>query len=77
MLHPEEGDQVTRSSLHQRRWHYLREVFERQVADDPTAVVLDDVRIEWDVPDLEPHSPESYGYLRGERAQGLEHVSRC
>lgn len=58
VLHPEEGDQVTHSSLHQRRWHYLREVFERQVADDPTAVVLDDVRIEWDVPDLKPHGPD-------------------
>ncbi|PMP74744.1 MAG: hypothetical protein C0183_20770 [Roseiflexus castenholzii] len=58
VLHPEEGDQVTHSSLHQRRWHYLREVFERQVANDPTAVVLDDVRIEWDVPDLKPHSPD-------------------
>lgn len=58
VLHPEEGDQVTHSSLHQRRWHYLREVFERQVAHDPTAVVLDDVRIEWDVPDLKPHGPD-------------------
>jgi len=58
VLHPEEGDQVTHSSIHQRRWHYLREVFERQVADDPSAVVLDDVRIEWDVPDLRPHGPD-------------------
>jgi hypothetical protein len=58
VLHPEEGDQVTHSSIHQRRWHYLREVFERQVADDPSAVVLDDVRIEWDVPYLRPHGPD-------------------
>ncbi|MGQ9893029.1 MAG: Uma2 family endonuclease [Roseiflexus sp.] len=57
VLHPEEGDQVTHSSIHQRRRHYLREVFERQVADDPSAVVLDDVRIEWDVPDL-THGPD-------------------
>lgn len=58
VLHPEEGDQVIHSRIHQRRWHYLREVFERQVADDPSAVVLDDVRIEWDVPDLRPHGPD-------------------
>ncbi len=58
VLHPEEGDQVIHSSLHQRRWHYLREVFERQLADDPTAVVLDDVRIEWDIPELKPHGPD-------------------
>jgi hypothetical protein len=33
-------------------------VFEAQLATDPTAVVLDDVRIAWDVPELKPHGPD-------------------
>jgi Uma2 family endonuclease len=58
VLHPREGDQVTHSAAHQRRLHYLRGVFEAQLADDPTAVVLDDVRVAWDVPGLKAHGPD-------------------
>jgi Uma2 family endonuclease len=58
VLHPREGDQVTHSHAHQRRVHYLRDVLEAQLAGDPTAVVLDDVRIAWDVPDLGAHGPD-------------------
>jgi len=29
-----------------------------RLADAPTAVVLDDVRIVWDIPDLKPHGPD-------------------
>lgn len=58
VLHPEEGDQVTHSAAHQRRVRYLCDVFEAQLAHDTTAVVLDDVRVKWDVPDLRPHGPD-------------------
>lgn len=58
VLHPREGDQVTHSDAHQRRRRYLCDVLEAQLARDPTAVVLDDVRIAWDVPDLGPHGPD-------------------
>jgi Uma2 family endonuclease len=58
LLHPEEGDQVTQSTNHQRRCRYLCDVFEAQYADQPQAVVLHDVRIAWDVPDLRPHGPD-------------------
>ncbi|PDW02872.1 Uma2 family endonuclease [Candidatus Viridilinea mediisalina] len=58
LLHPQEGDHVTHSDAHQRRRRYLCNVFEAQLAQDPTAVVLDDVRVAWDVPDLKPHGPD-------------------
>jgi Uma2 family endonuclease len=58
VLHPQEGDQVTHSDAHQRRRRYLCNVLEAQLAHDPSAVVLDDVRIAWDVPDLKAHGPD-------------------
>jgi Uma2 family endonuclease len=58
VLHPQVGDHVTHSDAHQRRRRYLCDVLEARLADDPNAVVLDDVRIAWDVPDLRPHGPD-------------------
>ncbi len=58
VLHPEEGDQVTHSDAHQRRRRYLCNVFEAQLTGQTDAVVLDDVRIAWDHPDLKPHGPD-------------------
>ncbi|GIW02687.1 hypothetical protein [Roseiflexus sp.] len=40
---------------HQRRVRYLTNVFLARTADRPDAVVLSDVRIAWDVPDLRTH----------------------
>src|SRR5439155_18105910 len=57
VLHPQEGDQVTHSDAHQRRRRYLVNMLEAQLAHDSTVVVLDDVRIAWDHPDLKPHGP--------------------
>ena len=58
LLHPQEGDQVTHRAEHQRRRRYLCDVFEGQLRHDPTAVVLDDVRVAWDIPDLGAHGPD-------------------
>lgn len=58
ILHPEEGDQVTHSDAHQRRRRYLCNIFEARLAHDPQAVVLDDVRVKWDLPELKPHGPD-------------------
>lgn len=58
VLHPREGDQVTHSEAHQRRCIYLYDVFRARLAADPTAVVLQDVRVAWDVPDLGAHGPD-------------------
>jgi Uma2 family endonuclease len=58
VLHPQEGDQVTHSEAHQRRCIYLYDVLSAQLAGDPTAVVLQDVRVAWDVPGLKAHGPD-------------------
>jgi Uma2 family endonuclease len=58
VLHPQEGDQVTHSDVEGLRRRYLVNVLEAQLAHDPTAVVLDDVRVAWDHPDLKPHGPD-------------------
>lgn len=58
VLHPEEGDHVTHSDAHQRRRRYLCNVFEARLRGAAQAVVLDDVRVKWDVPELKPHGPD-------------------
>jgi len=58
LLHPQEGDQATHSSAHQRRRRYLVDVLESQLRHDPNAVVLEEVRIAWDTPDLGAHGPD-------------------
>ena len=51
-------DRVTHRAEHQRRRRYLCDIFEAQLRHDPTAVVLDDVRVAWDIPDLGAHGPD-------------------
>lgn len=58
VLHPQEGDQVTHSDLHQRICVYLYNVLRGLLAGVPGAVVLHDVRIAWDDPDLKAHGPD-------------------
>jgi Uma2 family endonuclease len=58
ILHPQIGDFRMQSDSHERFCNYLYNVFTAQVANDPTAVVLHDTRVAWDVPGLEPHGPD-------------------
>lgn len=58
VLHPEVGDFVVHSEAHERRNLYLYNVFGAQLADDPTAVILHDVRVAWDIPGLRAHGPD-------------------
>ena len=58
VLHPQEGDQVTHSEAHQRRCIYLYDVLRARLADDPSAVVLQDMRVAWDVPGQKGHGPD-------------------
>ena len=58
VLHPQEGDQVTHSDLHQRICTYLYNVFRALLTMNQGAVVLNDVRVAWDTPDIQPHGPD-------------------
>lgn len=58
VLHPQEEDFVAQSVSHQLRQRYLQEALAAQLAHDPTAVVVADLLIAWDTPDLKPHAPD-------------------
>jgi colicin import membrane protein len=58
VLHPQYGDVMPHNSAHDEDRLYLFDVAKKQVAGDPTALVLCDVLVIWDVPDLRPHSPD-------------------
>jgi colicin import membrane protein len=58
LLHPQESDFHVNTNGHEVDGHYLREVIQAKVADDPSAVVLTDCRVAWDVPGLRAHGPD-------------------
>jgi colicin import membrane protein len=58
LLHPQYGDVLPHNSAHDEDRLYLFDVAKKQVAGDPTALVLCDVLVVWDVPGLRPHSPD-------------------
>jgi hypothetical protein len=58
LLFPEEGDFVVQTESHKRDWVYLDLVFDSQLADDPSAVVLADCRVDFNVPGVRPLGPD-------------------
>ena len=58
VLHPQLGDKKVHSEYHERFSTYLYDVLTEQVANDPHAVVLHDVGIMWNDPDLKHHAPD-------------------
>jgi Uma2 family endonuclease len=58
VLHPQEEDFVAQNVPHQSRQRYLQEVISARLAHDPTAIVVADLLIAWDVPGLKGHSPD-------------------
>jgi Uma2 family endonuclease len=58
VLHPEEGDFIVQSDLHHQLCTYFYDALRARVAHDPSAVVLSDVRVAWDVPGLRPYGPD-------------------
>lgn len=58
ILHPQVGDFRMHSEEHERFCAYLYNVFTARLASNGDAVVLHDVRVAWDHPDLVPHGPD-------------------
>jgi len=58
LLHPQEDDYRMHNFEHEQLCSYLLGVFQAQLAADPTAVVMADVRVAWDKPNLLPHTPD-------------------
>jgi Uma2 family endonuclease len=68
LLAPLEGDKVSETLDHEDWRLYLADVFKRQVAADPTVVVLADVRVEWGPADMPAYTPD-VAVMRGVRAR--------
>jgi len=58
VLHPETGDFIVHSDRHETDRMYLTAVLRARLEPAGVAIVLSDVRIAWDLPDLRPHGPD-------------------
>src|SRR5437016_1022198 len=58
VLFPEEGDFIVQSDPHDSDRGYLKAVFKARLGDDPTAVVLSDCRVDWNIPRVRPLGPD-------------------
>jgi len=58
VLHPEVGDFIVHSDRHETDRMYLTAVLRARLEESGAAIVLSDVRVAWDVPDLRPHGPD-------------------
>ena len=58
VLHPEEGDFIVHSDRHETDRMYLTAVLRARLEAHGRAIVLSDVRVAWNVPDLRPHGPD-------------------
>ncbi len=58
ILHPQIGDFRMHSRDHQLFCLYLHNVFSACIANDPTAVILHDVRVAWATSAVKPHGPD-------------------
>lgn len=56
--YPQEGDFIVHSSEHERIRTYLYDALRACLHDMPNVVVLTDVRVAWDVPELRPLGPD-------------------
>jgi colicin import membrane protein len=58
VLHPEVGDFIVHSDRHETDRMYLTAVLRARLEPSRRAIVLSDVRIAWDIPDLRAHGPD-------------------
>ena len=58
ILHPQVGDFRMHTEEHERFCAYLYNVLTAQVANDPTAIILHDVRVAWAHSEIKPHGPD-------------------
>jgi Uma2 family endonuclease len=57
-LHPEEEDEIPVRSLHQIHCRFLADVLEDRPLPEPVWQVTADLRIDWGVEGIRPHSPD-------------------
>jgi len=57
-LHPQEGDKIMEGSLHDLIRAYLTAVLRMLLSADPSALVLSDTGVYWDIEELRHHCPD-------------------
>ena len=58
VLHPQMGDVISEGSLHDNMRMYVANIARARLAHDPTALVLSDTGVYWDIEELRHHSPD-------------------
>jgi Uma2 family endonuclease len=58
VLHPEVGDFIVHSDRHETDRMYLTAVLRARLEPSGAAIVLSDVHIAWDIPELRAHGPD-------------------
>ncbi len=58
VLHPEEGDHIVQTEAHDWDRVYLKEVFRARLDDNPTAAVLADCGVDWNIPNVRHLCPD-------------------
>jgi len=71
ILHPQEDDQRMHAPYHERICRYLADVFATYLAHDPTVQVFTDLRVAWNHPYIDPHTPD-ISVVFGVNNQGQE-----
>src|SRR4051794_5938465 len=57
VLFPQVGDFIVQTRRHNSDVRYLGDVFEAQLAAEPSAVVISDCRVDWNLPGVRPLGP--------------------
>jgi hypothetical protein len=63
VLHPEVGDVIVESDPHDSDRAYLKAVSRVRLEDDPTAVVLSDCQVDFNIPGVKPLCPDLAVFL--------------
>ena len=63
VLFPEEDDFIVQNTAHNADRGYLDDVFNDRLNDNPTAVVLADCRVDWNIPGVRPLGPDIAVFL--------------
>jgi len=71
VLHPEEGYNILHTKPHGVDLTYLNDVFNARLEHDPTAVVLWDVGVNWNLPGVKPLCPDISVFLGARRQAGF------
>src|SRR5215468_2145903 len=58
VLFPEEGDFIVQTDWHDSDRAYLKAVSRQRLADHPTALVLSDCRVDFNIPGVKPLGPD-------------------